>query len=496
MIGAIFAAGGTALAGISSVLNFVEPAKRELTYTLNSGWPNVELDLQTMIAVWKETQHDIDILYARAAQLGYDKEHVNRVIVSMRKYLNIQDYIVLYRRKKIDYDTLVAFGDRLFIEEDQIKHLLSVTEYFPPAPDLVRFAVREVYTPDVVEKYGMLEDLPEKYLQEAEKAGLPEEQAKNYWASHWQLPSPNMGFEMFQRGIITEDELKTLLRTLDIMPGWRDNLIKLNYNVLTRVDVRRMWDMGVITEFDDLITQYRNVGYSPENARKMADFTVKYTSNEMEGITRANIGDAYMLGIYGEDTLYYYLLELEKSPTFAAFWKEYYIWKRTEKRVREREDEITEMYMNGGIEYDDIRQLLISDGASVDYINYFLQKMQSKTRGNIKQPSRDDVTRWLITGVIPDSTYYRYMRKMGYTDETIQYYYTEAIDPDNPPRRKFLKDDDYINFYVLGYITIEQLMKTFADKGYTLDDITYMIQAFMEAENESETNNRQDATSS
>ena len=80
------------------------------------------------------------------------------------------------------------------------------------------------------------------------KAGLPEEQARNYWAAHWELPSAQMGYAMFQRRIIDHETLVMLLKSLDIMPFWRDKLIEMSYNPLTRVDVRRMYGLGVLSE--------------------------------------------------------------------------------------------------------------------------------------------------------------------------------------------------------------------------------------------------------
>ncbi|GAH79863.1 unnamed protein product, partial [marine sediment metagenome] len=74
----------------------------------------------------------------------------------------------------------------------------------------------------------------------AGKKGLSKEWSERYWAAHWNLPSPQQGFEMLHRGVINVSELNMLLRALDVMPFWRDKLTAIAFRRLTRVDIRRM----------------------------------------------------------------------------------------------------------------------------------------------------------------------------------------------------------------------------------------------------------------
>ncbi|GAI64652.1 unnamed protein product, partial [marine sediment metagenome] len=164
-----------------------------------------------------------------------------------------------------------------------------------------------------------MEDIPDKYLEEAFKAGLPEDQAKNMWAAHWLLPGANQGFEMFHRDIIKAPELEMLLTALDIMPFWREMLIKLSYNPLTRVDVRRMHAMGVLEE-KGVYDSYRAVGYSPENAELMLDFTKRYNADEGTGLTRASVQKAYKIGLITEEQLREFFKSFGYTPDVVEYW--------------------------------------------------------------------------------------------------------------------------------------------------------------------------------
>ena len=149
---------------------------------------------------------------------------------------------------------------------------------YPGVPDLIRFAVREVYTPDIRDRFRLLDDFPDDFRLAARQAGLSPEDAEHYWGAHWDPPSISQGFEMFQRRIIDEDDLKLLLRTLDVMPFWRDRLIQMSYRVKRLVDIDRFYEQRVIPRIDPdnltpdtpLIREFMFRGYKFEDARDRA----------------------------------------------------------------------------------------------------------------------------------------------------------------------------------------------------------------------------------
>jgi len=153
----------------------------------------------------------------------------------------------------------------------------------PPVADIITMAVREAFTPAIAARFGQYQDLPPDFVEWVGKKGLSREWAERYWAAHWSLPSPQQGFEMLHRGVIGEADLDMLMRALDIMPFWRDKLVQIAYRPLSRVDVRRMFALGVLG-VSGVRKAYTDLGYNDYNADLMTQFTIKYT----EGIeTRA-----------------------------------------------------------------------------------------------------------------------------------------------------------------------------------------------------------------
>ena len=159
---------------------------------------------------------------------------------------------------------------------DPAKHaLLELRNIIPGPTDLVRMAVREVFTPQLRRELTLDAEFPAPFADWAAKLGISEEWAGNYWAAHWDLPSPSQGYEMLHRGLINDQQLADLLKALDYAPVWRDRLQAISYNPITRVDLRRLFKMGIITEAQ-VKDGYRALGYNDERAGWLTEFTKRY----------------------------------------------------------------------------------------------------------------------------------------------------------------------------------------------------------------------------
>jgi hypothetical protein len=159
---------------------------------------------------------------------------------------------------------------------DPAKHaLLELRNIIPGTTDLVRMAVREVFNPQLRRELTLDAEFPAPFADWAAKLGISEEWAGNYWAAHWDLPSPSQGYEMLHRGLITDQQLADLLKALDYAPVWRDKLQAISYNPITRVDLRRLYKMGIITEAQ-VKDGYKALGYNDERAGWLTEFTKRY----------------------------------------------------------------------------------------------------------------------------------------------------------------------------------------------------------------------------
>jgi len=192
---------------------------------------------------------------------GFSEDRARELLKLRGALLSVSEVYMAWRLGFITEaqknEALKALG----YSDEQIKLLDKLTLAYPSASDIVRFAVREVFSEDVVQKYGYDKDIPQGYLEWARKLGLSEEFAKWYWRAHWEIPSPTQAIELLSRGIIDPEDFDTILKIHDIAPFWRPRMLALAFDPYTRVDVRRMYELGILTD-DDLIKAAKAAGYA------------------------------------------------------------------------------------------------------------------------------------------------------------------------------------------------------------------------------------------
>jgi hypothetical protein len=176
-----------------------------------------------------------------------------------------------------------------------------------PGPnDLVRFELREVWRKEFREE--LLTPRPtDRFIELMAYQGYSKDFAEDYWAAHWVMPGADQAYEMFHRlrpgkpGIkkaFTEEDLRALLKRIDILPAYHDQLIDIAYRPLTRVDIRRMYRLGILDRAG-VVDAYLDLGYSPENAERMADFTELYEA----GTEERQFGHTELINLYKEGFL-------------------------------------------------------------------------------------------------------------------------------------------------------------------------------------------------
>jgi len=469
------AAGVQASAGLMGLLlGIFPPLLEEYQQFAFNKMPNKLPDLGTAIALKFRDQISESEMADIFKRSGINGQFATQILSMSEELLSIGEYLTLWRRGDLDEGTLNTHLRKLRLSEDGISYAKKVTEFFPAPADLVQFAVREVYTPAVVSKFGQMEDIPKKFIEEAAKAGLPEEQANNYWASHWQLPSAGQGFEMFQRDIIEEPELKMLLKSLDVMPYWRDQLIQLSYSPLTRVDVRRMHDMGILGD-EDVKDAYRFRGYSPENAQHMLDFTKQYNSQETTGLTRSSVITAYKRKLLTAAELTEILGQFGYSESVVDFWLKMADLEKELEDIEAQEEDLLNQYRNGSIDLPDVRNALDAADVPSEYVDEIIKTEEQQVSKKVKLPTKADLTDWLELQIIDDVQYSERMTQLGYKEEDILLFLTEFSLTVDTSERKFLPVKTYLRWLTTGIITAELFIKTAGKMRISDEDIDNLI---------------------
>lgn len=447
------------------------------------GLANVAPAIDQLIAM--RYRHDLPIadFMDTSRELGYDGIWAERMFRTAQRKLDGEAYVRIWRRQEISEETLDEHLEGLFMQPDDIIAIKKSTEFFPGPQDLIRFAVREVYNAQIRSAFGMDEDITSEFLSEAKKAAVPDDQARNYWASHWILPSVTQGFEMKHRGVIGDGELDTLLRTLDIMPYWRDKLKEIAYSPFTRVDVRRMQAMGKLTNAETK-TAYMDIGFDNEKAEKMLQFTLAFNQGDNTGVTRSTLEKAFKLDIISQGTLALMLRDIGFAADVADFHVDVAVYEKRLAEVEDKTNDIINRYRLGALTMEGVRDELSKMGLPTPYIDTTLASEAAKIAAKLKMPSRTDLKDWLGLQLISEKQYADYMLAAGYRQNEIELYLTEIAAEVDTEQVRRLSIAVYQRWLGKDIISSDRFTEIAREMEYSDRDISNLILETMEAREE------------
>jgi hypothetical protein len=316
---------------------------------------------------------------------------------------------------------------RMGYNEKDTQAIKALTENIPPLSDLIHMLVRDAFNNSAASRYGYDEDYPSDINEFFAKQGYSPDWAKRYWRSHWQLPSPSQGYEMLHRGLIDVEDLETLLRISDYPKFWRDKLRDISYHVLTRVDVRRLLQAGLIDE-SKAFEVYKQMGYTPEDARLLTDFAVMGISQDERDLTKTDVLNLYEEGL------------IDRSEASGNLVKMGYDGQEADAIIQLSDvaiakamrtdliNYVKERFLAHQVDENGARSELTQIGLKSQSVDRYILNWQRATEIESALPSMADVKRWYASDYIDESKFRSYLSKHRHTQENIEIYVKEIND--------------------------------------------------------------------
>ena len=431
---------------------------------------------------------------------GYNGENRDRLKRLLTSYGTPADIISMVRWGTLDRAMAVERLGLLGLDRTTIEYMLKSIYPPPGVQDILQMVVREVFRPDIVEKYGTDElqpgemrtnvrnpsytldsdllrefegdiyrvpsdRLPEDAFytvnQIAEVIGLSPEWLANYWRSHWELPSVGQAFQMYWRTVkrpltgffpegagrvtlegetqplndyytvISKETLEQLMLTKDILPYFIPKLQEIAYHPISRVDVRRIYST-IPDKFtiQDVEIAYRNLGYSPENAKLIAEWIEQLYSNEKKeavkkerDLTKSMVLSMFDDYLMGYDDSLQYLKDMGYDDVEADL---IMIQAKTNREIDELKVElrtITDRVTRGVITKEQALDTIAAMGLPNDLMLQQLQKIDKAVIDiQSKTPSLAELKAFAKAGVLPREGFISGLNSLGILPSWQPYY--------------------------------------------------------------------------
>lgn len=376
--------GGGAASSASGMFN---PATTTVSYTTNALMPIMLPELPELVnsfvvgdisaATFKEfalvhgrQYNNLDGVFNYTINVG-GKASLNNMTLDAPRSINakvlqqasfmpsINEAMVMLNRDLITPELFGHIVGRQTTFNPALVEVYDKLRYEIPGPaDLIRFAVRDAYSPEIVQQFQYAKETPDAIKPWMVKQGYGEPigiqlppNATNaaggaiageaswfdlYWWSHWDLPSPTQGYQMLHRLYATSDygpspfvtpetafssnDLSLLLKASDYPDYWRSRLMSISYHNLNRSDVIPMYERGLVDEAT-VYHALRSDGYRDQEAKVLVRLA-NFRKNAYLGIEPAKkakewVCKAYSEGMIARDNAITRLEEIGITRRFA-----------------------------------------------------------------------------------------------------------------------------------------------------------------------------------
>jgi hypothetical protein len=380
--------------------------------------------------------------------------------------------ITAWRRDPEKYEHFFNDLKEQGLSDERVEALKFVTQFYPSAGDLINWVAKEVFEPDLQAIYGLTDEFELLDLAMFAKAGMTEEQAKNFWIAHWNYPSIGQIFDMYHRGELTKEDIVSYMRLAEIPPYWRDKLDTISWDLPNRIELRMMARYGLVDKAfllnilekvglhedyrsiaadmmlvmgiqSDLSTRYgkgwitsgdvkselAKAGLDANIQERVYQWIVKQSATERvtteKNLTKAEIVKGVKKGTISRKEGEGLLVEMGYDAKEATFIMDINIPAGdTTTEVKQREltkSDIINAYKLGQIDEADVVSGLMSIRYSEDDANFLLsltnatlEKIEEVKERNL---TKADIIKGVKNGVISQEEGYTMLINIGYSDE-------------------------------------------------------------------------------
>lgn len=424
--GAIIALAGMLLGSIFGILiGGMQPISRIISYAVDTKIRSARIDPAGLVKLLLYNNVDRPRIMAQLNELGYRDEDIGLMLALAQSELSARDYISLKARGVIDDGQLGYNLSRLGFNTNDQHYANRLFEYIPGVQDLIHLAVKDTFNSETVRRFKLDEDYPSEITPFGLATGVSEQWLHKFWQSHWTMPGTNQFFEMFWRlrdksdpdyfGI---DDLMLALKTADIAPAFRSRLTKIAYQPYTRIDVRRMRELGVLT-FNQVKESYLDLGYDDTRAGKLAEFVEKDIQDADKQLSKETILKAYRNRLYTREVTKNAIIAMGYSIDHAETLIQIIDIEIEKDLLNLALDRVEFGFIEGNYDVTQVHAELGKFGLSGEHLAFLIQQWELKRQKRIHIPTASELEELYTRDIIGLDVYKRELDKRGYSNELI-----------------------------------------------------------------------------
>ena len=263
---------------------------REQEYKLDYAMPSVLPATNEANALFISGKIDYNDWICLTKANGKYPQYEEKLMDSQKSKLTALELVQLKLRKEAnneDFDLKSRMRELGYMDQAS-EETRELANWYPGPQDLLRLMLRDVENPDVLGNWKLEDEwFQENYKGDLKKwgeyAGIPDKVMQYLGRAHWMLPSSGHAFSFLHRLNFpdtdeevktTVDDVRTLLKQNDMSPQWIDRMIAISHPVIGMRDARRSYDIGAI-DTEQLKRIFQERGYTEKDSDNLVEFARK-----------------------------------------------------------------------------------------------------------------------------------------------------------------------------------------------------------------------------
>jgi hypothetical protein len=460
----------------TNIRTVLMPAMHLLDYLLESACATRPISPMEALGSWLANEITYTDLQRLTAIAGVPWDQASAVAKAARRKPETIETFTLRNREMLTDNEYTTYLRQLGFVDDKERNLVGNLRFEVPGPsDLVRFAVRHVFEPDLIKRQGyniefdqlaagldpfhhavgldypiftgpmrkVVESVTGKRAEDLAAAytaqNLPEPTwARAYWWSHYVTISPSQAYEAFFRLDPTRDktgepdwmqplsfdlaDLRLQLRVNDYAPPMRDLLAAIAY----RPPNLRFLRVQIQTKTIDhkgAVSQLKQMGFRPDYAELQASaLEAQISEQEAEKLwrnTQKELDLSWELGLISDDEYRRQYMDAGIDTALADAELQRSIATRLNKVAKGLISKLQKAYIDGRYRWDEVDRFLSQVGVVDRRKAEYRTVWDAEKEAGQKEVTAAQAAKYTVDGLITLQDYAQRLRNLNYADEAI-----------------------------------------------------------------------------
>ena len=187
-----------------------------------------------------------------------------------------------------------------------------------------------------------------------------------------------------------------------------------------------MYQIGVLSSAEEVVTAYMDIGYDAEKALKLTEFTLREYGEETRDASKSDVLVAYNLGRISHAEAMSLLTGIDYPEWIAEAYLAQVDLKRANRLADDLIKSVKTLYVGGQISRTDVVSQLSTIPLPSTEIDRYIEEWDITRKAKTKRPSRTDLRKMFLANILDEGDFRRELAGHGLAPTYVDWFIDQA----------------------------------------------------------------------